>query len=89
MPGIVVGVDGSAHALRALEWAMREAAIRHTELTVLLNERGDAQRRLGRHKALVTGVGTGRCRLVDVHLGDLVGQAHMGQHHVRPLSDRK
>jgi nucleotide-binding universal stress UspA family protein len=35
MPGIVVGVDGSAHALRALEWAMREAAIRHTELTVL------------------------------------------------------
>ncbi len=35
MPGIVVGVDGSAHALHALEWAMREAAIRHTELTVL------------------------------------------------------
>jgi nucleotide-binding universal stress UspA family protein len=35
MPGIVVGVDGSAHALRALEWAMREAAMRHTELTVL------------------------------------------------------
>jgi nucleotide-binding universal stress UspA family protein len=35
MPGIVVGVDGSAHALRALEWAMREAAIRHAELTVL------------------------------------------------------
>ena len=35
MPGIVVGVDGSAHALRALEWAMREAAIRHADLTVL------------------------------------------------------
>ena len=35
MPGIVVGVDGSAHALRALEWAMREAAMRHADLTVL------------------------------------------------------
>jgi nucleotide-binding universal stress UspA family protein len=35
MPGIVVGVDGSAHAHRALEWAMREAALRHAELTVL------------------------------------------------------
>jgi nucleotide-binding universal stress UspA family protein len=35
MPGIVVGVDGSAHALRALEWAMREAANRHADLTVL------------------------------------------------------
>jgi nucleotide-binding universal stress UspA family protein len=35
MPGIVVGVDGSAHALHALEWAMREAVIRQSELTVL------------------------------------------------------
>ena len=35
MPGIVVGVDGSAHAQRALEWAMREAAVRHAEVTVL------------------------------------------------------
>jgi nucleotide-binding universal stress UspA family protein len=35
MPGIVVGVDGSAHAHRALEWAMREAALRHAGLTVL------------------------------------------------------
>jgi nucleotide-binding universal stress UspA family protein len=35
MPGIVVGVDGSAHALRALEWAMREAAIHRADLTVL------------------------------------------------------
>ena len=35
MPGIVVGVDGSAHAQRALEWAMREGALRQVEVTVM------------------------------------------------------
>ncbi len=35
MPGILVGVDGSGHSQRALEWAAREAALRHTSLTVL------------------------------------------------------
>jgi nucleotide-binding universal stress UspA family protein len=35
MAGIVVGVDGSDHAHRALTWAMKEAAIRHARLTVL------------------------------------------------------
>ena len=35
MAGLVVGVDGSDHAHRALSWAMKEAAIRHTGLTVL------------------------------------------------------
>jgi len=35
MPGIIVGVDGSASARRALEWAMREAAVRHAPLTVV------------------------------------------------------
>jgi nucleotide-binding universal stress UspA family protein len=35
MPGIIVGIDGSAHSRRALEWAMREAAIRRVPLTVL------------------------------------------------------
>jgi len=35
MPGIVVGTDGSDDAHRALDWAMREAADRHTMLTVL------------------------------------------------------
>jgi nucleotide-binding universal stress UspA family protein len=35
MPGIVVGVDGSAHAHLALEWGMREAALRNAPLTVL------------------------------------------------------
>jgi nucleotide-binding universal stress UspA family protein len=35
MPGIIVGIDGSAHSQRALEWAVREAAIRHAPLTVL------------------------------------------------------
>ncbi|MGH3404394.1 MAG: universal stress protein [Streptosporangiaceae bacterium] len=35
MSGIIVGIDGSGHSQRALEWAMKEAAIRHTPLTVL------------------------------------------------------
>ena len=35
MAGILVGVDGSAHSRRALEWAMSEAAVRRAPLTVL------------------------------------------------------
>jgi|SRR5215470_2627022 len=35
MAGIVVGVDGSANARRALEWAAKEAAIKRAPLTVL------------------------------------------------------
>ncbi len=35
MPGIVVGVDGSAHSRKALEWAFTEAALRGTPLTVM------------------------------------------------------
>lgn len=35
MPGILVGIDGSEHSRRALEWAVHEAALRHTPLTVL------------------------------------------------------
>jgi nucleotide-binding universal stress UspA family protein len=35
MSGIVVGIDGSGNSQRALEWAMREAAIHHVPLTVL------------------------------------------------------
>jgi len=35
MPGILVGIDGSANSQRALEWAAKEAALRHTSLTVL------------------------------------------------------
>jgi nucleotide-binding universal stress UspA family protein len=35
MSGILVGVDGSGHSQRALEWAMHEAAVRHLPLTVL------------------------------------------------------
>lgn len=35
MPGIVVGVDGSEHSQRALEWAVKEAALRQAPLTVL------------------------------------------------------
>jgi len=35
MPGIVVGIDGSEHSRRALQWAVREAALRQAALTVL------------------------------------------------------
>jgi nucleotide-binding universal stress UspA family protein len=35
MSGITVGIDGSAHSIRALEWAIKEAAIRHAPVTVL------------------------------------------------------
>ena len=35
MSGIVVGVDGSANARYALEWAVSEAAVKHAPLTVL------------------------------------------------------
>jgi nucleotide-binding universal stress UspA family protein len=35
MPGIIVGIDGSAHSRQALEWAVNEAAVRHAPLTVL------------------------------------------------------
>ncbi len=35
MSGILVGVDGSGHSQRALEWAAKEAVVRNTSLTVL------------------------------------------------------
>src|ERR1051326_6009051 len=35
MPGIVVGVDGSEHSRQVLEWAVKEAGLRKTSLTVL------------------------------------------------------
>ncbi len=35
MSGIVVGIDGSHHASRALDWAMAEAGVRKTDLTVM------------------------------------------------------
>jgi nucleotide-binding universal stress UspA family protein len=35
MSGIIVGIDGSGHSRRALEWAISEAATRQVPLTVL------------------------------------------------------
>ena len=35
MPGILVGVDGSEHSRRALEWAMHEAAAHKLPLTLI------------------------------------------------------
>jgi nucleotide-binding universal stress UspA family protein len=43
MPGIVVGVDGSAHSRQALDWAMREAAQHHLPLTVITVLQGKAR----------------------------------------------
>ena len=40
MPGIVVGVDGSAHSRQALVWALREAAVHHRPLIVITVRRG-------------------------------------------------
>jgi nucleotide-binding universal stress UspA family protein len=35
MSGIVVGVDGSSHSMTSLDWALDEAALRNTSVTVL------------------------------------------------------
>jgi nucleotide-binding universal stress UspA family protein len=35
MPGIIVGLDGSRHSTRALEWALKEGALQHAAVTVL------------------------------------------------------
>jgi nucleotide-binding universal stress UspA family protein len=35
VPGIIVGVDGSEHSLSALDWALNEADLRQTPLTVI------------------------------------------------------
>ncbi len=35
MPGIVVGIDGSEHSVIALEWALKQAALQHSPVTVL------------------------------------------------------
>jgi nucleotide-binding universal stress UspA family protein len=35
MSEIIVGIDGSGHSARALEWAAREAAVRKVPLTVV------------------------------------------------------
>ena len=42
MPGILVGIDGSAHSQLALEWGAKEAVLRHTSLTVLTVHHGVA-----------------------------------------------
>lgn len=35
MSGVTVGIDGSDHSIRALDWAAKEAAVWHAPLTVL------------------------------------------------------
>ena len=38
MSGIVVGIDASSHSMAALNWAMREAAVKNAPLTVVTVE---------------------------------------------------
>jgi len=54
MSGIIVGVDGSGHSQRALEWAMKEAAVRHAPLTVVAV-----------HGAIKSAYGTGPVTFAD------------------------
>lgn len=56
MSGIVVGVDGSEHAQRALEWAAREAVAHGVPLTVLTVHQ-TAARRWGTRPAAAPGAG--------------------------------
>jgi nucleotide-binding universal stress UspA family protein len=51
MPGIIVGVDGSTCSRRALEWAIKEAALRHAPLTVLTVHQALASHWGGPHPA--------------------------------------
>jgi nucleotide-binding universal stress UspA family protein len=43
MPGIIVGIDGSVHSRHALDWAIREAAVRKVPLTVVTVHQAVAQ----------------------------------------------
>ena len=36
MPGIIAGIDGSAHSARVLEWAINEGALRGAAVTVII-----------------------------------------------------
>ena len=38
MSGIVVGIDASTHSMAALNWALREAAVKQVPLTVVTVE---------------------------------------------------
>jgi nucleotide-binding universal stress UspA family protein len=35
MSGVIVGIDGSPNSMRALDWAVAEAALRNADLTVV------------------------------------------------------
>ena len=47
MAGIIVGVDGSDHSRRALDWAMREAVKHHLPLTVMSIHPGVTREEIG------------------------------------------
>ncbi len=68
MSGIIVGVDGSGHSQRALEWAAKEAAIRHAPLTVITV-----------HQAVANFFGTPEILIEDTPETDRVAKAAKAQ----------
>src|SRR5262249_52431104 len=76
MPGITVGIDGSDHSRKALEWAVREAGLRHTSLTVLAVHQGASNHWTGNPGWCRGGLpGTGEVR----QGGGGAGQKALGQ----------
>ena len=81
MSGILVGVDGSGHSQRALEWAMHEAAVRQVPMrrriaaawaggaAVMLCSRPDRLARSTRTRAKVRGRSTPNGIFIDGAIG--------------------
>ena len=92
MSGIFVGVDGSTHSQTALDWAMREAGIRHAPLTVItvhevaasgwggsLEFPADEVMREEERKAVQDAVDQTAAQLGDAAPSDITVQALIGQ----------
>jgi nucleotide-binding universal stress UspA family protein len=91
MSEIIVGIDGSAHSRYALEWAIKEAAIRHAPLTVLTVHQavagywGSAVAYAGDH-ALAEQALKAAQEETDEVLGQLDSESHPSQVAVRAVS---
>ena len=92
MSGIFVGVDGSRHSGAALDWALREAGIRHEPLTVIavqvvptsgwggsVRYPEDQASRADAQKAVQETVGKAAAQLGDAAPRSITVQAILGQ----------